>query len=119
MRINKSKLSFILVSVLAFGVVVYFFFPQFGNWKKDHDGEGLRNFRVESFQETSGWAYRIYQDTTPVIEQKSVPGIPGNNGFLDKEQAVKTGSLVLSKLNRGMFPPTVSKHELDSLGIDY
>ena len=119
MRINKKKLSIILVSVLAFGVVAYFSFPHIGNSKNASNGEGLRHFRVEAFQEPSGWAYRIYEDTTAVIEQRSVPGIQGNNGFVSKEQALKTGALVVSKLDKGVFPPTVSRNELDSVGISY
>ena len=119
MHTNKKKLSIILVSVLAFGVVAYLSFPHLGNLKNGINGEGQRRFRVESFQDQSGWAYRIYEDTTAVIEQKTIPGRQGNNGFASKEQALKTGTLVISKLDRGIFPPTVSKHELDSLGVKY
>jgi hypothetical protein len=116
-KLNKS--GRILLGVLAFAVVVYFAIPFIQGSKKDSNGEGLHHFSVKAFKEDSTWGYRIFQDTAAVIEQKSVPGIAGNAGFKTEEQAIKTGELVVYKLDRGIFPPTISKHELDSLGVGY
>jgi hypothetical protein len=114
---NRSVI--ILIAVLAFAVLAYFGISFIRNANSAENGEGLHHFSVKSFQEPNGWAYRIYQDTIPVIEQKFVPGVQGNSGFKTETEALKTGNLVKTKLNRGIFPPTVSRQELDSLGVSY
>lgn len=115
----KNKKFSITLGVLAFAAVVYFGLPFLKGGKNTLSSEGLRHFSVKAFEDNKTWAYRIYQDTVPVIEQKSVPGIAGNTGFQSREDALKTGELVKSKLNKGIFPPTISRTELDSLGIRY
>jgi len=87
--------------------------------KEKSDSEGLRSYTVSSIQVDSTWGYRIYQDTVPVIEQKNIPGLPGNNGFKTEKEAIITGELVKHKLETGAFPPSITKEELDSLGITY
>ncbi|NIJ54949.1 hypothetical protein FHS68_004136 [Dyadobacter arcticus] len=101
---------------MAFAVAVYFFLPSRTGISNGND-EGLSQFRVEAFKKETGWGYRIYQDTTAVIEQTSVPGVPGKSGFATEELARKTGQLVQRKLDQGIFPPTITANELDSLGI--
>lgn len=91
-----------------------------GNKGKGSNSEGLRNFKVSTIAlDSLGWGYRIYEDTVPVIEQKFIPGVQGTNGFKTEEQALKTGQLVVSKLERGIWPPAISEQELDSMGITY
>ncbi|MCF0052524.1 DUF4907 domain-containing protein [Dyadobacter chenwenxiniae] len=112
---SKKKLI-VIVGILAFAAVTYIILP-----KGDigADGKGLRRLKVEAFKVDSGWAYRILDKDTPIIEQRSIPGIAGNSGFKDEQSALRTGKLVESKLEKGIFPPSVSASELDSLGIDF
>lgn len=105
------------ICLWAFAAVVFFSSCQ---GKKENAGsEGLRNYKVSAIKLDSTWGYRISQDTVPVIEQKIIPGLPGNAGFSTEQDAIKTGGLVVKKLNQGLFPPSVSREELDSLGIKY
>ncbi|MCF0054898.1 DUF4907 domain-containing protein [Dyadobacter sp. CY356] len=91
-----------------------------GSKDKSSNSEGLRNFMVTAIPlDSAGWGYRIYEDTIPVIEQKFIPGVPGNAGFKTEQEAIKTGGLVKSKLEKGIWPPSVSEEELDSLGINF
>lgn len=100
---------------MVFAAAIYFL----TNGNTGPDGKDLRRLKVESIKGSSGWGYRILDSGTPIIEQLNVPGIAGNNGFKDEASALKTGKLVEKKLQMGIFPPSVSTRELDSLGIQY
>ncbi len=63
------------------------------------------------------WCYDIYIDNHMIIHQPSVPGLPGNRGFYKQEDAAKVARLVMYKIQHNQMPPTVSKHEMDSLKI--
>ncbi len=71
------------------------------------------------FDSTSGWGYRIKRDTTTIIEQAYMPGISGNKGFENEQLAMNTAKLVMQKIKNQQFPPTISKSELDSLGVKF
>lgn len=107
----------LIIGILAFAAAIYFLFLK--GQDVNQGGEGLSRFKVETIRGEHGWGYNIRQDTTLVIEQKVIPGVPGMNGFATEQDAAKTGGFVKHKLDRGIFPPTVSTYELDSLGIRY
>jgi len=112
----------LIIGIAAFAAAIYFLF--FKGQKENQGGEGrsregLSRFKVETVRGEHGWGYHIRQDTTLVIDQKVIPGIPGINGFATEQEAAKTGALVKQKLDRGIFPPTIDSRELDSLGIKY
>lgn len=64
-----------------------------------------------------GYGYSILQDGKMVIDQPHVPAVSGRNGFKSEEYASITASFAITKLQQGMFPPTISIDELDSLGV--
>jgi hypothetical protein len=114
---RNSRILIISILATAFVATIYFLF--FNERKANQSREGLSRFKVETIRGEHGWGYHIRQDTTLVIEQKVIPGVPGINGFATEQEAAKTGALVKQKLDRGIFPPTISAHELDSLRIKY
>ena len=63
------------------------------------------------------FGYDILDSKKKLIHQPSVPGIPGNKGFAKKADAEKVAKLVMNKIRDNQMPPTISKHELDSLKI--
>lgn len=63
--------------------------------------------------------YQIYKDNKLIIEQLTVPGSDGSKGFVNQQEAQEVADLVIEKLSKGMFPPTVTQNELDSLHIKY
>jgi len=52
-----------------------------------------------------------------LISQKSIPALPGNDGFKEQAQAMQVAELVMQKIRNGEMPPTVTVEELNALGI--
>ncbi len=67
-------------------------------------------------QTPHGWAYRITLNEQPLFYQEYIPAVSGYHSFRSKEDAMRTGSLVMHKLRYGLTP-TVNLHELDSLRV--
>jgi hypothetical protein len=67
--------------------------------------------------EGNTWGYQIFLEGTPIITQANKPGLPGNQGFNNKNQAIIVAELVIEKIRRGQMPPTVSVEELKGLGV--
>ncbi|MDO9376547.1 MAG: DUF4907 domain-containing protein [Ferruginibacter sp.] len=65
----------------------------------------------------NSFGYNIFSGTKKLVHQPSVPGLPGNKGFMSKADAEKCAQLVLHKINHNIMPPTVTRQELDSLHI--
>ena len=72
---------------------------------------------ISSTPDTYG--YEILINGKAFIRQKNVPGLPGSTGFKRKEDAEKAARLVLKKLTAGFMPPSIDKHELDSMKVKY
>lgn len=69
------------------------------------------------YTENVGWGYQIYDGTTLLLKQVYIPAIQGNHAFDSKGAAEKTANFVLEKIASGIFPPTLSVNELDSLDV--
>lgn len=74
-------------------------------------------FLIDSLHPQSGFGYTILLGGTIFIHQPTIPSIQGNKPFDSKEQAELVANLMIYKLEHHMMPPSVSKKELDSLGI--
>lgn len=76
------------------------------------------DWSLKVYQGAQGWIYEIYNDTTLFILQKHIPAISGRITFKSEEDARACGNLAIQKLQYKRFP-TISRSELDSLGIKY
>jgi hypothetical protein len=65
------------------------------------------------------YGYDIISGGHILIHQVTIPGRPGNNGFLRKSDARKVAEFVVGKIRKGVLPPTVTRHEMDSLKVNY
>jgi hypothetical protein len=70
---------------------------------------------INSEQNTFG--YDILDNNRPIIHQPSIPGMPGNKGFIKKEDAAKVARLVIKKMNKNIMPPTVTRQDLKKLHV--
>ena len=69
------------------------------------------------FKEDIGWGYQIFEGNKMVINQEHIPAVQGMHGFNTKEHAEIAADFVLNKIKNGLFPPTLTPDELDSMGI--
>jgi nicotinamidase-related amidase len=77
------------------------------------------NYTFFTHLQTEGWGYSISEKGKRIIDQQTIPGVPGNQGFQTSEDAQKVAELVIEKLEKGAFPPTVLEEELQKLGISW
>lgn len=66
---------------------------------------------------SGGFGYDIIANGKPYIHQPHIPAIAGNRGFATEAAAKKAGEFILTKIRKNIMPPSVSKEELDSLGV--
>lgn len=76
-------------------------------------------YHIKTVRHNNGWGYEIKQDEKTIIRQLSIPSIGGKQSFTTKEDAQKVGLLMAKKLDQKIFPPSISKKELDSLQVAY
>ncbi|MBD3635914.1 MAG: DUF4907 domain-containing protein [Crocinitomicaceae bacterium] len=69
------------------------------------------------YTDSIGWGYQILNNEQPFINQPHIPAISGVKGFASEDDAIKTGNFAIYKIENGVFPPTISEEELDSLGV--
>ncbi len=69
------------------------------------------------FKTADGWGYEIYADNKLYIRQALIPGLSGNRSFINKEDALKVGELVIHKMDVTHKIPFVSQTDLQQLHI--
>jgi hypothetical protein len=65
----------------------------------------------------SSFGYYILADGNILIDQKNIPGVPGNKGFVSTAEAKRTADFAIKKLKQGEMPPTISVEDLKKLKI--
>ncbi len=72
---------------------------------------------VPSSEDTYG--YVILKNQRLFIEQLQVPGIRTEQGFANAQSAMSVARHVVWKMDHNILPPTITKRELDSLGVTW
>lgn len=73
----------------------------------------------DSADKEEGWGYDLYVDGKRTIHQPLIPAVPGNDAFATENEAKLTGELAVKKMKLTGAFPTISVHELDSLGVKH
>lgn len=76
------------------------------------------DYRVEVIKSNSGYGYKLYEGKRTIIVQPFIPAVPGKTTFQTKEDAQRTGNLVMKRIKSGdNF--SISKADLNNLKITY
>jgi formate/nitrite transporter FocA (FNT family) len=108
MTIRKTY-SLIAIAALLICFAVIFF-----SRYKDHDKKIF--VYAEPVQTVYGWGYNIVADGKVHIKQEYMPAVPGKRGFKSAADAMLVGNLVIEKITENKMP-TITLHELDSMGL--
>lgn len=73
---------------------------------------------VRTVENSLGWGYEVWQNGAMVIKQEHIPAVQGIHAFSSQEQAQKAAEIIKAKIEQGIFPPTMSMAELQSIGVD-
>lgn len=65
-----------------------------------------------------GYGYKIYEGKHTIIVQPFIPVVTGKRTFRAEQDARRVGNLVLERIEAGN-DFTISKADLDNLGIEY
>ena len=121
MRYLKILLSAIFISILFVHLSVTAVMAQSGGEKKSEVKKDEKlDIRIKTFKnsgEAKGWGYDIYVADKLYVHQPGIPAISGNFGFDNEKDAKKVAAVMVNKIIKHIMPPSVSIHELDSLGI--
>ena len=89
-----------------------------GQNKKSLGTKAILSYKIITAEQNT-FGYDILQNDKPFVHQPSIPGLPGNRGFIKRDDAEKCAELVIYKINKNILPPTVTKQEMDSLKIKF
>ena len=80
----------------------------------------VKTFPVkDSADKLKGYGYDLYVDGKKTIHQPIIPAVPGNDAFATEQDAQRTGDLAAAKMKATGSFPSLTVHELDSLGIKH
>lgn len=135
---KRKNNAFVSAAVMVLSIVL---FASCSSEKKEKAGQGngmematadtivrenpYKNSKVEtsiysndttSDKNLGGFGYNILIDGKMYVHQPHIPAVAGNKGFASAEAAAKAASLVSYKIRNNIMPPSISEHELDSIG---
>jgi hypothetical protein len=107
MTIRKTY-SLIAIAALLVSFAVIFF-------NRRESGQKVFIY-AEPTQTVYGWGYNIIAADKVHIKQEYMPAVPGKRGFKSAADAMMVGNLVVKKITENKMP-TITIHELDSMGL--
>lgn len=103
-NMTKKRLKIILCAIY---VVLISFLLRIHLNQTNQSGK----YNVSTFESDNGWGYQIKKGGKVFIFQPYMPCVAGSKPFPDEESALKTGNVVLLKVN-GNEDPTITIEEL-------
>ncbi|MCX6232799.1 MAG: DUF4907 domain-containing protein [Bacteroidetes bacterium] len=109
------KKKVIQIQRLAFLISLIVLISCDSNTKKENSS-AKDVFTIKTFQpDATGWGYDILKDNKVIIHQPNIPAIEGNHLFRTDAEARKIAVLVVEKLKNNIFPPSLTKEEVEAV----
>lgn len=84
---------------------------------QDPEAPKVDSIRYKTYSLGCGWGYDIYVNGKMAIHQAFIPAIHGGKCFSEEKYAARTAKLVVKKIKKGEWPPSVSIKELRKLKV--
>jgi len=65
------------------------------------------------------FGYCIFKNRSLLIRQLHIPGAQGQEGFETRDDAARVARLVISKIKKETFPPSITSEELQNMKIKF
>lgn len=127
---NKNSITWILIQYaflfLLFTILISNFSCRNKSEKniKKENGEVIVTDRYPDDIKTqairnadSSWGFTIYVNGKIYVHQKEIPLPESSSGFNSEGDALSVAGLIVNKLKKHISPETITRSELESLGI--
>lgn len=128
---NKKIIYSIMLAIACIFVITVFAVRKLLPVKMDFKDEKtivnreikICTFKVDIYTSDSdtnsndAWGYDILLNGKLYVHQLCIPAVDGNKCFNSETDARRTADIVAEKIRNNIFPPTVSKEELEYLGV--
>lgn len=114
-RIIPINKAIALLALILLTSTVFIFSKTNQNKKEQEPKE----YKVQTFKTNTGWGYKIFSSEKILINQENIPAVSGMISFKSENEAMVTANLAVEKIKMGLFPPTITIEELDSLNVSY
>jgi hypothetical protein len=87
----------------------------------DTNTYAVKVFAINENEPSEGFGFEISSPNPGAfqVRQLTIPAIQGKRPFMSMEDANATANLMLDKIRKGILPPSIATHELDSIGVIY
>src|ERR1700704_1087110 len=101
--INKRSYKFLVSGFLLLAIGLAFYLNYYFQRKKERENVFVQ---VRPIHTAIGWGYEIITDGKTYIRQEFIPAMQNKHGFRTKEDALKVGHKVISKISMRQSPPS-------------
>lgn len=85
------------------------------NQETTNSNEKNKSIKIKTFETNQGWGFDILVNNKIYIHQTNIPAVSGQKAFKTKKDALKIAKLMQLKMQKNIFPPSITLKEIDSL----
>lgn len=86
------------------------------NIKNTSNDYKIEKYKISVYKnKDNGWGYNILNNNKIIIHQPTIPALEGNISFRTPKDAYLTANKMIEKLNKNIFPPSLTIEEINNI----